>query len=160
MNPNSLYSEAADEVMACPELTTLLGSPLKSYGRDHHGRKEGRRNFIEHVEIPDRQTQEPTLRIRFNVEGPYGVAECYASVVKGMSSGEWLYLIVKIRNTGKVMTLHDVRNTRYATVTRKKFAAYFFLRYFSHFLRTKNENTGLFGMDNPLAKLLGGGGSD
>lgn len=133
MNPNSLFSEAADEVMQNPELATLLGSPLKTYGRDHRGHKEGRRNFIEHVEIPDRETQEPTLRIKFNVEGPYGVAQVFASVVKGMPSGEWLYLILKVQNTGKVMTLHDQRGTR-----------------------TKPEDTGLFGMDNPLAKLLNG----
>jgi import inner membrane translocase subunit TIM21 len=112
MNPNSLYSEASDEVMRHTDLVNLLGSPLKSYGRDHHGRKEGRRNFIEHVEMPLAETGEPSLRIRFNVEGPYGVAEVYASVVKGMPAGEWLYLILKVKNTGKVMTLHDQRQTR------------------------------------------------
>ena len=43
--------------------------------------------------------------------------------------GEWLYLILKIKNTGKVITLHDTRLTR-----------------------TKKEDSSLFA---PINKLLG-----
>lgn len=85
-----------------------MGEPIKGYGRDRNVRKEGRRNFIEHVSLKDKNGV-PRMRIKFNLEGSNGHAFCFAEVKKGMASGEYVYLIVQSTSTGQVITIQDNR---------------------------------------------------
>ena len=117
MNPNGLFSEAFEAVKADPEVTQLLGSPLKGYGEDRGGHRSGRRNFVENVVIPgvpEKAGGRSSLRsvfcpsvwffihtvlrtiacfynvfgsIRFNVEGPYGHGFVFAEAREGSSKG-------------------------------------------------------------------------
>jgi import inner membrane translocase subunit TIM21 len=110
-NPNALFSEALTEVLADVEIATRLGTPIKGYGRDHGGHREGRRNFISNVEMPADEGCDKSMRVKFNIEGPRKRhAYVYASVTPGMQKGEWLYLIVQVTATGEVFTLHDTRH--------------------------------------------------
>jgi len=109
MNPNMLFNEAADVVTADPDVAARLGTPMKAYGKDHGGKREGRRNFIEHVELQDPNDGTPRLRIKFNVKGPNGLGFGYAEVRKGMPKGEWVYLMVQMQRGGDVITIHDNR---------------------------------------------------
>jgi len=110
-NPNALFSEALLEVVDNNEIAHRLGTPIKGYGRDHGGHREGRRNFISHVEMPATEECDKSMRIKFNVEGPRKKhAYVYGSVVPNMGKGEWLYLIVQVTATGEVFTLHDTRD--------------------------------------------------
>jgi import inner membrane translocase subunit TIM21 len=49
------------------------------------------------------------LRIRFNIEGPFGHAFVFAEVTADMPKGQWMYLLVQDMQTGRVMTLEDNR---------------------------------------------------
>jgi import inner membrane translocase subunit TIM21 len=67
------------------QVVSRYGEPLKGYGRDAGGRREGRRNFIENKTYKGEDGSD-RLRIRFNIEGPYGHAFVFAEV----SMGWWL----------------------------------------------------------------------
>ena len=108
MNPNSLFNEALDQIRSNPDVADRLGTPIRGYGRDHGGHREGRRNFIENVSLKD-SNGTPRLRIKFNMKGPHGHAFGFAEAKKGMSSGEWVYLIVQITRTGETITVVDNR---------------------------------------------------
>lgn len=47
MSPNSIFDCAFSKIKADEGLKRRFGSSLKAYGRDHGGKREGRRNFIE-----------------------------------------------------------------------------------------------------------------
>jgi import inner membrane translocase subunit TIM21 len=85
-----------------------LGSPIRCYGKDHGGHKEGRRNFIEHVELNDKEGNKTRLRIKFNMKGPNGKGQVWAETQKNMNKGEFVYLIAKLY-TGELVTLQDNR---------------------------------------------------
>lgn len=57
-----------------------FGTPLKVYGRDNNRHREGRRNFVEHVDHEDPIDKSKRTRVRFNVEGPHGHGMAYAEV--------------------------------------------------------------------------------
>ena len=65
---------------ACCQTANHFGTPLKVYGRDNNRHREGRRNFVEHVEHEDPVDNSKRSRIRFNVEGPHGHGMAYAEV--------------------------------------------------------------------------------
>ena len=67
---------------ACRPLQTAnhFGTPLKVYGRDNNRHREGRRNFVEHVDHEDPVDKSKRSRVRFNVEGPHGHGMAYAEV--------------------------------------------------------------------------------
>lgn len=50
MSPNSVFDCALEEVRNNAEVKHRYGEPIKGYGRDHGGHREGRRNFIECVQ--------------------------------------------------------------------------------------------------------------
>ncbi|OQS03131.1 transmembrane protein [Thraustotheca clavata] len=108
MSPNSLFSEASDIVLQNDMVLQRLGAPIRCYGRDHGGHKEGRRNFIEHVELNDKDGQKTRLRIKFNMKGPNGKAQCWAETNANMKKGEYVYLIVQTY-TGEIIKIHDNR---------------------------------------------------
>ena len=54
MSPNAVFDRATQLVRENGEVARRFGEPLKAYGRDHGGHREGRRNFIEHTEYTDK----------------------------------------------------------------------------------------------------------
>ena len=108
--PGSLFDEAVTFLREDPEVTARLGTPVKGYGRDHGGHREGRRNFIQHTEVDDARTGQKHIRIKFNLEGPYQKAFVFAEVAPDMSKGEWVYMILQMKGTGEVHTVVDNRN--------------------------------------------------
>ena len=42
------------------QLKAALGQPIKGYGRDHGGKRVGRRNFVEHKKFKDEDEIEHT----------------------------------------------------------------------------------------------------
>ena len=46
-----VFSNALDKCRDHPEVNRRMGDNIKGYGRDHGGKREGRRNFIECVLI-------------------------------------------------------------------------------------------------------------
>jgi hypothetical protein len=51
MSPNTVFDKATAIVRQNTEVTRRFGDSIKTYGRDHGGHREGRRNnFIEHTE--------------------------------------------------------------------------------------------------------------
>eukprot|EP00752_Nemacystus_decipiens_P008901 g7946.t1 len=109
MAPQSIMSHAHDAFQADPDTANHFGTPLKVYGRDNNRHREGRRNFVEHVDHEDPIDKSKRTRVRFNVEGPHGHGMAYAEVSNKMESGEWVYLCVQDLQTGHVITLHDNR---------------------------------------------------
>ena len=108
MAPNHLFNEAVDLVRTNSEVVNRFGDTLKAYGHDSNKRVEGRRNFIDHKEYKGMDGSK-RLRIRFNVEGAYGKAACFAEVTSKQEKGEWVYLIVQDVATGAIITIHDNR---------------------------------------------------
>lgn len=105
---NHLFNEAFDAVKQNHDVLNRYGEPLKGYGRDGGGRREGRRNFVEHKNYVGEDGSK-RLRIRFNIEGPFGHAFVFAEVTSDMPKGQWMYLLVQDIQTGRVMTLEDNR---------------------------------------------------
>ena len=68
---HDFFSHAYDAVKENPEVTMRLGSPLKAFGHDHGGRREGRRNIIDKDEFKDEKGND-VVRIKFVVQGPRG----------------------------------------------------------------------------------------
>lgn len=91
MSPNTVFSRALDQVREHHEVTSRFGTPIKGYGRDHGGKREGRRNFIEHTEYKSDEDGSKRTRVRFNLEGPHGKGFVFAEVSSDMPSGEFVY---------------------------------------------------------------------
>ena len=89
MSPNRIFDHAFDVVRNNPEVARRFGEPLKAYGRDHGGHREGRRNFIEHTAY--QEDGDERVRVRFNLEGRFGKAFVFAEVSKSMPAGEFVY---------------------------------------------------------------------
>ncbi|CAM9794618.1 unnamed protein product [Ascophyllum nodosum] len=109
MAPQSIMSRAHDAFQADPDIANHFGTPLKVYGRDNNRHREGRRNYVEHVEHDDPVDGSKRTRVRFNMEGPNGHGMAYAEVSNKMGRGEWVYLCVQDMRTGHVITLYDNR---------------------------------------------------
>mmetsp|Transcript_10725 Transcript_10725/g.12294 ORF Transcript_10725/g.12294 Transcript_10725/m.12294 type:complete len:272 (+) Transcript_10725:92-907(+) len=109
MSPNTVFNKALGKIRDNREVSRRFGSPLKGYGRDHGGKREGRRNFIEHTEYKAKEDDSKRTRVRFNLEGPNGKAFCFAEVSNQMPSGEFVYLIVQDKLNGNVITIVDNR---------------------------------------------------
>ena len=110
LSPNSIFSTASSQVTNNPLVQRRFGSPIKCYGRDHGGHREGRRNFIEHTEYTDADDGSSRVRVRFNVEGKFGAAFVFCEVSSKMKSGEFVYLLVQDKRNGHVITLVDNRS--------------------------------------------------
>ena len=107
MSPNSVFDRAFAVVVADERVQRIYGDPLKGYGRDHGGHREGRRNFIENTAYDDEQDGSKRLRVRFNVKGPYSEGFVFAEISNKMD--DFVYLMVQDKRTGRVVTLEDNR---------------------------------------------------
>ena len=110
MSPNAVFDRATELVRANGEVSRRFGEPLKAYGRDHGGHREGRRNFIEHTEYTDKEHGSKRTRVRFNLEGKFGKAFVFAEVSSDMPSGEFVYVLVQDKANGRVFTVVDNRS--------------------------------------------------
>lgn len=110
MSPNSIKNAAHDIITKDSNIVYRYGSPMKTYGRDHGGKREGRRNFIDHSEYTNEEDGSKRVRVRFNLEGPKGKAFVFAEVSKDMPSGEFVYLLVQDKRNGVVNTVIDNRS--------------------------------------------------
>mmetsp|Transcript_35162 Transcript_35162/g.75017 ORF Transcript_35162/g.75017 Transcript_35162/m.75017 type:complete len:290 (+) Transcript_35162:143-1012(+) len=110
MSPNAVFDRASAEIRGSEEVRRRFGDGFKTYGRDHGGHREGRRNFVEHTEYVDQEDGSKRTRVRFNLEGPYGAAFVFAEVSKDMPSGEFVYILVQDKRNGAVITVRDNRS--------------------------------------------------
>jgi len=110
MSPNTVFDKATDAIRKNNEVKQRFGDAFKTYGRDHGGHREGRRNFIEHTEYVNEEDGTKRTRVRFNLEGPYGGAFVFAEVSKDMPSGEFVYILVQDKRNGSVINVVDNRS--------------------------------------------------
>jgi import inner membrane translocase subunit TIM21 len=110
MSPNTVFNNAHSIIQKNLDVTYRFGEPIKTFGRDHGGHREGRRNFIEHSEYTDKDDGSKRVRVRFNLEGPKGNAYVFAEVSSDMPSGEFVYLLVQDKRNGMVITVIDNRS--------------------------------------------------
>ena len=112
MSPNAVFDRATSTIRRNEEVKRRFGEAFKTYGRDHGGHREGRRNFIEHTEYVDEDTDgSKRTRVRFNLEGQYGAqAFVFAEVSDSMASGEFVYILVQDKRNGAVITVVDNRS--------------------------------------------------
>lgn len=132
LSPNAIFDRALDVVRGDERVIRIVGEPVKGYGRDHGGHREGRRNFIENTTYDEPADNSKRVRVRFNVKGPYGEAFVYAEVSNKFKG--WVYLMCQDKRSGRVVVLEDNRLTLQAGSN----------------LRSDKER-------NALANLLGGG---
>lgn len=110
MSPNTVFDKASSLIHQNAEVKRRFGESVKTYGRDHGGHREGRRNFIEHTDYTDPDDGSKRVRVRFNLEGQYGTAFVFAEVSKDMPSGEFVYILVQDKRNGQVVTVMDNRS--------------------------------------------------
>ena len=118
MSPNSVFNNASKIIKNNSQVTMKYGDSLKFYGKDHGGHREGRRNFIEHTQYTDQDDGSKRTRVRFNIEGQFDSAICFAEVSSEMPSGEFVYVLVQDKRSGRVITVTDNR----AALTAKRLA--------------------------------------
>uniref|UniRef100_A0A7S2W907 Mitochondrial import inner membrane translocase subunit Tim21 n=1 Tax=Rhizochromulina marina TaxID=1034831 RepID=A0A7S2W907_9STRA len=112
ISPNGVFDEAFAQLGKDERVLRTFGEPLKAYGHDSGGHREGRRNFVVHREEKGEDGSK-RMKVRFNVKGPYsgGIVYAEASNQLNMRQGEWVYLIVQDKMTGKVITICDNRSS-------------------------------------------------
>jgi len=106
MGPNSLFSEAFEVVRYKDEIASICGDDLKAYGRGDGG--EGRRNRVDSRSYTADDGSKRT-RVRFHVQGNKGRAIVWAEVSSKMAAGEYVYVVIQDRKTGRVVTFEDNR---------------------------------------------------
>jgi import inner membrane translocase subunit TIM21 len=111
MSPNAVFDGATAKLRTNEEVKRKFGENFKTYGRDHGGHREGRRNFVDHTEYVDVDTDgSKRTRVRFNLEGQYGTAFVFAEVSDSMPSGEFVYVLVQDKRDGAVVNVVDNRS--------------------------------------------------
>jgi import inner membrane translocase subunit TIM21 len=118
MSPNTVFNKATTKIRQHPQVARQYGDSIKFYGKDHGGHREGRRNFIEHTQYNDPEDNSKRTRVRFNLEGQHASAFCFAEVTSEMPSGEFVYVLVQDKQSGRVVTVVDNR----AALTAKRLA--------------------------------------
>jgi len=116
MSPNVVFDKAFSVVKKNNIVTSTFGSPLKAYGKDHGGHREGRRNFVEHTHYIEESEGSKRTRIRFNIQGQYGSAFVFAEVSNKMSHGDFVYVLVQDKRNGNVITVVDNRSAIVARI--------------------------------------------
>jgi len=135
MGPSKLFNTSFDRIKEDPDLGRRFGTPMKAYGRDGNRRSEGRRNFIEHTNYVSKDDKSNRIRIRYNLEGPYGDAFVFA---EHSDKSGLVYILVQDKRGGQIIPIVDNRSML-----------------MSQSLSGENQ-----GMMDAMSKLLGGGGSD
>lgn len=109
LNPNSLFSETFEILRYNIEITNILGSDVKGYGRDSGGgSREGRRNHIDSFKYTSEDGSN-RIRIRYNLKGKRGNIRVWVEVSDKMAASEYVYIICQNMKTGRVYTIEDNR---------------------------------------------------
>ena len=114
LSPNHVFNTSFDAIREHDEVVARLGSPVKAYGRDHGGHREGRRNFVSH-DIYNDDDGLPHCRVKYTLEGPKGKANLYADVKKGASSGSFEYIILERHMRGRKEAIALIDNRVHLT---------------------------------------------
>jgi len=87
----------------------MVGEGAVAFGRDVGRNTEGRRNHVDSYayKAEDGSNRQ---RIRFNIKGDKGQVLVWVEVSDKMKAGEYVYIIVQSRNTGRVHTVVDNRD--------------------------------------------------
>lgn len=107
MSPNTVFNGASQVIRDNPQVQRQYGDKLKFYGKDHGGHREGRRNFIEHTEYTSEDDGSKRTRVRFNLEGQFAQAFCFAEVSNAYD--DYVYILVQDKQNGRVITVKDNR---------------------------------------------------
>ena len=120
MSPNAVFNGAMAKIRTNEEVKQTFRENFKTYGRDHGGHREGRMNLVEHTEYKYVNTDgsKRTSRVRFNLEGQYGMAFVFAEVSDSMPSGEFVCVVVQDKRNGAVVNVGD-NNNRSMLLARK-----------------------------------------
>ncbi|KAG7338267.1 TIM21 domain containing protein [Nitzschia inconspicua] len=116
MSPNTVFNGASKVIKEDYQVQRQYGEKLKFYGKDHGGHREGRRNFIEHTEYTSEEDGSKRTRVRFNMEGQFASAFCFAEVSNQYD--DYVYILVQDKQTGRVLTVKDNR----AAITAQRLA--------------------------------------
>jgi import inner membrane translocase subunit TIM21 len=116
MSPNAVFDGAMAKIRTNEEVKQTFRENFKTYGRDHGGHREGRMNLVEHTEYKYVNTE--TSRVRFNLEGQYGMAFVFAEVSDSMPSGEFVCVVVQDKRNRAVVNVGD-NNNRSMLLARK-----------------------------------------
>ncbi|KAI9485142.1 TIM21-domain-containing protein [Zychaea mexicana] len=84
----AIFSDAVDRIRVHPELSELLGAPIKGHGEPSRNRMKRNRR-IHHQIVNDAQGN-PHLFMRFYVEGPNGEGTAMLEMIKD-DKGSWQY---------------------------------------------------------------------
>jgi len=119
-SPNAVFDQAFSQIRKNDEVVAAFGEPMKAYGIDHGGNREGRRNFIMSRET-EGEDGSKRLKVRFNLEGKYAGGVVFAEVSDKLNvdNGEWVYLIVQSKKTGATYTICDNRSVIGALASAK-----------------------------------------
>ena len=137
MGPSKLFNSSFDRLREDIDLGRRFGTPMKAFGRDGNRRSEGRRNFIEHTNYVSKDDGSNRIRVRYNLEGPFGDAFVFAEHSDKMNSGEFVYILVQDKRGGQIIPIVDNRSL----------------------LMSQSLSGGSEGMMDSMAKLLGSGPS-
>jgi mitochondrial import inner membrane translocase subunit TIM21 len=116
MSPNTVFNGASKIIREDMQVQRQYGDKLKFYGKDHGGHREGRRNFIEHTEYTNEDDNSKRTRVRFNMEGQFATAFCFAEVSNQYD--DYVYILVQDKQSGRVITVKDNR----AAITAQRLA--------------------------------------
>ena len=109
----TIYSEAFEKVQQDPNVSYLLGSPMKAYGV---GGNRGRRNEMERWELTETNGDEVSV-VRFTVAGPQGAGIVQTQVPRGRRRGEFNYIAFEYRR--KLLMILDNRADKTAAVAQQ-----------------------------------------
>lgn len=109
MSPNSLFNEVFEILRYNEDVMLTVGSSMKAYGKDHGGRAEGRRNFVDSYGYKAEDGSK-RMRVRFNIKGSKGKVVVWAEVSDKMPANEYVYVVFQDARTGKVYTVSDNRD--------------------------------------------------
>ncbi|KAG2222907.1 hypothetical protein INT45_013538 [Circinella minor] len=84
----AIFSNSVDRIREHPELSELLGAPIKGHGEPSRSRMKRNRR-IHHQIVNDAQG-DPHLFMRFYVEGPNDEGTCMLEMIKD-EKGSWKY---------------------------------------------------------------------
>ena len=102
MSPNAVFDGATAKIRTNEEVKRRFGENFKTNGMDHGGHREGHRNFVKNTECIDVDTnRSKRTRVRFNLEGQYGMAFVFAEVSDLMPLGDLCTSWYRTRGTAR-----------------------------------------------------------
>lgn len=105
--PQTLFNECYDSIKNKDEVTTIVGSNSRAFGRDTNN--EGRRRTIDSRQYKGVDGSNRS-RIRFTIQGSKGKLYVWCEVSDKMNSNEYVYIVCQDPRTARVVTIVDNRD--------------------------------------------------